>query len=548
MSKMPHEQERSHTNIPVRRIIRFLSLGLILCLGVWLLIPPEVPQKKRAGAEGTETEDPPVDVRFDLKFSPGVQYLPGTIPLGIGEPIHALQDVIDEFEEMFPDTNIEVLAVPVALREYLVTQLSSGQAPDIVNVNVEDVWVDVQKGWYVPLDPYLESPNRFVREKGDPDAPGYDQWWDLFKYQAISRGKAAPDGLNYCLSIDMVETGIFYNKDLFAKIGATVPGTWEEFLEILEKSKEAGYIPLLLNLDSLNDWTVDLFFDQIYYGILPGIDLLKDPIREQYLEGYLDWDEITFLFSKGFFTRKDRRYMEMWRLMKEIRPYLNKNLSVVPGAGTDLIREFVTQNAVMIWQSSGMLYRLEADKDLGFEYGIFYLPPFTKKTTKYASGEPMCVIGGVATQLEVTNTAFGDTGDPDTSERLKRVIDFLQFLCLPENCERIVNEYPCFLPNIAGVPVLPPLQPFADFLERRYTTTKWTFTFDLKFTEIQRRMLGLYLNGGIELEEFMEWQEKNIQVSCANILLRKNPDMERLRKSWEELAPVRESMEDLPVE
>ena len=34
--------------------------------------------------------------------------------------------------------------------------------------------------------------------------PGYDQWWDMFKYQAISRGKAAPDNLNYCLSFYMV--------------------------------------------------------------------------------------------------------------------------------------------------------------------------------------------------------------------------------------------------------------------------------------------------------------------------------------------------------
>jgi len=65
-------------------------------------------------------------------------------------------------------------------------------------VNVEDVWVDVQKNWYVPLDQFLEAPNPFIAEKGDPSQPGAKQWWDMFKYQAISRGKAAPDRLNYC--------------------------------------------------------------------------------------------------------------------------------------------------------------------------------------------------------------------------------------------------------------------------------------------------------------------------------------------------------------
>jgi len=532
----------------LRQALRYSSLAVILFLGVWLLLPPRDERAETGPSRVKGDVGKPVEIKFTIKFSPGMQYMPGTIPLGIGDPIHGLQEVIDEFEQRFPDTRIQTMAVPVSLREYLVTQLSSGQAPDIVNVNVEDVWVDIQKGWYVPLDPFLEAPNRFIRERGDSSAPGYHQWWDMFKYQAISRGKAAPDNLNYCLSIDMVETGIYYNKKIFDEVGATVPETWEEFIDILRKVKEAGYTPLLMNLWSLNDWTVDLFFDQLYYSILPGIDLAKDPVREQYLQGYLDWDELTFLFGKGFFTRRDPRYLELWRLMRELRPHLNQNLSGVPGAGTDLMREFVTQTAAMTWSASNLVHRLEADKDLGFEYGVFYLPRFTKQTSGFASGEPMCVIGGVATQLEVTNTAFSDTGDPKTSERLARAIDFLQFLCLPENCERIVNEYACFLPNIIGVPVLPPLEPFAKILERRYTTTKWMFTFDLKFTEIQQRMLGLYLNGGIDLDEFMEWQEKNLQVSCANILFRKNPDMDRLQKAWDELAPIRKGMEDLPVE
>ena len=167
----------------------------------------------------------------------------------------------------------------------------------------------------------------------------------------------------------------------------------------------------------------------------------------------------------------------------------------------------------------------------------------------------MCVIGGAATQLEVSSSAIADT-DPDLpmqermaqSQRLKRVIEFLQFICLPENNAQIVNEYPALLPNIIGVETLPILQPFARILERRYTTTKWIFTFDLRFSEIQQRMLELYLTDGIDLDGFLHWQEQNLDAAVANMLKRKVPDMQRLEQRWQALAPARATMQDLPIQ
>ena len=518
---------------------RWASLAVVVAAGSWLLWPRSgddsvtgIPQRRNYGG----------GVKHVIKFVPGPQYMPGTTPFGLGAPLRGIAEVVRDFEERFPDTRVEFVSVP-GVREYLVTQLSSGNAPDIVMVNVEDVWVDVQKGWYVALDPYLEAPNPFIREKGNPSLPGYEQWWDMFKYQAISRGKAAPDNLNYCISFDMVETGIFYNKDIFREVGVEPPETWDDWLLSMEKVKAAGYIPLLMNRDSFNDWAVDLVFDQLYCGILPGIDLVQEPVREAYLQGYLDWDELCFLFEQGFFTQKDPRYCELWKHLHDLRQYCNQNLM-----GTDLAREFVTQRAAMLWMPTPFTYRLTGDRQLAFEWGIFYVPQFTRKTSDYASNTPMCVIGGSGTQYEVTNSAFGDTGDPATSERLKRVMALLQFIMVPEQYERVVNEYASLLPNVVGVPVLASIQPFADILERQYTTTKWIFTFDLKFADIQARMLELYLNDGIGQEEFMRWQVDNLNTATRNLLLRKDIDMARLEKRWRELAPVREAMEGLPRE
>ncbi len=513
--------------------IKVLLFSIILCLTFIGCSEKGTTRQSESPEGGNEST-----VKFVLKVAPGPSYLPDTIPFGFGEPLKGLKEVAAAFEKRFPDTKIEFINVP-GVREYLVTQLSSGRAPDILNVNVEDVWTDVQKGWYVPLDRFLEQPNPFVAER-NPDEPGAKQWWDMFQYQAISRGKAAPDGLMYCLSLDMVETGFFYNKTLFEKLNLGIPQDWDELDALCEKIREAGLTPVLMNLDTFSDWCTDLFFDQLYYPLLPGIDLLQDPLREPYLQGYLDADEILYLFYKGFFTHLDPRFREMWRIMKEFRRHANRNLVIDP------MQEFVSQRAVMFWNSSAMTFRLVADKNLGFEWGVFYPPKFTPNTSKYASGEEMCVIGGAATQLEVTNSAYSDTGNPETSERLRRVIAFLQFLCLPENCEKVVNEYPCFIPNIRNVPVLEPLKPFDEILKRRYTTTKWIFTFDLRYAEIQRRMLDLYLNDGISLDDYIRWQEDNLAAACENHMKRKRVDLERLEKAWEARKPFRASMTDLP--
>ena len=144
-----------------RRHLKNLSLAAILGIAVVLLWPPA--EEREAPAPGEANR---ADARYVIKMAPGVFNMPGTRPYGIGEPLTGFTGVIEAFERRFPDTRIELVTVP-AVREYLVTQLSSGAAPDVVAVNVEDVWVDVQKGWYIPLDGFLSAPNPFVVERGD---------------------------------------------------------------------------------------------------------------------------------------------------------------------------------------------------------------------------------------------------------------------------------------------------------------------------------------------------------------------------------------------
>ncbi len=519
----------------VGRAIRQTTLGAILVAGLWLLLPPRTDAGHRADAAGAART---TNATMTLRVMPGPFYAPGIAPAGIGEPNRAFADVVAAYEALHPEVRIELEPALGSLREYLVTQLSAGKAPDIVMVNVEDVWADVHKGWYLPLDQYLNEPNPYCAA----GTPGATCWWDQFVYQTISRAKTAPDGKMYCITYDLVETAIYYNKDIFAHVGVTPPQTWDEFEQVMRRLRAAGYTPLQMLATLFVDWAIDLFLDQLYYDILPGIDLAKDPVREPYLDGYLDYNEICFLLEKGYFTRRDARYRALWQLLRRFRSFCNEDI-----ATEDMVRAFVQQKAAMLWSASPLAYQLHADPQIDFNWGVFYLPRFTSNTSVYASDVAMCVIGGAGVQYEVSNSAYGDTGDPATSRRVRHVIDFLRFLTAPANYAAIVNEHPLFVPNIVGVPVVPLMQPFAEILRRRYTTTKWCYTFDLQFLDIIGRTLPLYLDDHITLDELIDWQEKNLRSACVRFTARKHLDVAALQRTWAALAPTRAQMRDLPA-
>ena len=56
----------------------------------------------------------------------------------------------------------------------------------------------------------------------------------------------------------MVETAIFYNKNVFRALALSEPKDWGEFIEIQKKLKQAGYTPLVTNGRNIGDWGVDL--------------------------------------------------------------------------------------------------------------------------------------------------------------------------------------------------------------------------------------------------------------------------------------------------
>ena len=71
-------------------------------------------------------------------------------------------------------------------------------------------------------------------------------WNEKFPQQLIDR--VTIDGKVYALPINIETVGLFYNKDMFEEVGVTVPQTYSEYLEVLQKLTDAGYFGYAIGL------------------------------------------------------------------------------------------------------------------------------------------------------------------------------------------------------------------------------------------------------------------------------------------------------------
>lgn len=473
---------------------------------------------------GLDSQEPLVEessddaIRVDLNV-----YTPGTIPQGIGEPVKAAREEADAWEALHAGKKIryqQMVSSGNSEGEWLKTQLLGGVAPEIINANAEITWPDVGKGWYIPLDEYLERPNPYV--------PGNEHWIDLFRNQALVNAKRAPDGKLYCISIDIVETGVFYNKELFEQVGAyEFPKTWEEMIALCKRLQEQGITPIAtecpIGSTLASDWGQDIIFEMLYHDILPDLDLIPSAkSSEAYLTHYLEPHEAGYLITKGFFTHRDPRWREMNRILYEWRQYWAKEIK-----NTDPTRLFLTKRAAMYWTGSWFIRRISTDPYVDFRWGIGYIPTITKETSPYGSGTPATVIGGAAVQLHVTNSA-------KLNENLEDCIDYLMYITAPKNIEQLTSEAMLYIPNINGAGMQEELKPFEDIFGRRYCAIKWLDSMDGRYKKEWRRMMDDWLNDGITLEEYIGILDANFAGWVASHMKEKGWDFTEMDKVWQE--------------
>lgn len=146
-----------------------------------------------------------------------------------------MQDVIDIFNESYPDVEVELTAIPFA--DYwlkLQTSLGSPNGPDVFWMNPARALTYLPMGVVEPLDAYIE-------------ADGVD----MSVFPEALRNNFTYDGQLYGIPKDYDTIGLFFNKSIFDEMGVEYPTddwTWDDLFTAAKALTGNGYYGLCLNL------------------------------------------------------------------------------------------------------------------------------------------------------------------------------------------------------------------------------------------------------------------------------------------------------------
>jgi multiple sugar transport system substrate-binding protein len=156
-------------------------------------------------------------------------------------PLKAMEALIADFEAANPDidiqlTNFDHEGYKTAIRNFL-----TADAPDLAN-------------WYAGnrMAPFVKA-GQFMDVSDVWEANGFkDQ-------MASSLGGMTMDGKQWGIPYTYYQWGIYYNKDVYKKVGVTEPKTWDEFVANCEKFSAAGVDCLTTGSKAL--WPIAGIFD-----------------------------------------------------------------------------------------------------------------------------------------------------------------------------------------------------------------------------------------------------------------------------------------------
>lgn len=458
--------------------------------------------------------------------------------------------VVESYEELHPDVDVQLTFVSLNYETWVRTQFAGGEglAPDIYNGNVTYDYGLL--GRWVALNDYLDEVNPYT---GKP-------WRETLDMNLMDRAKMA--GQFYTVPLDMIEIGIFYNRDLFAENGYEVPETWEEMIALGEQMQEDGYVPFAVP-GSLREvwiaqvgWITRMLGDAYYRDLVPLVtpkpgdwdydpnrtgqfeqdfsdpydDLLADinqeRVHQAILDGTIDFRDER---SRGIYTRL-KEWSELWQP------------GFMGADGSTAHRLFLTQTAAMELHHSGnVTWMIKEMEDLPeedrFDWGVFPVPPI--KNDPLVKGD-IRGIGGMGTVLTITKKS-----DP---EHVKRVIDFMMYLTSPESMQIIVNEAlenrrpltgP---PAIKGVELSPELDArYEPFYGHGYERLNFRGLDDEQESVYEWTvLLQDYLGDRMTLDEFLNEYQDVMMRAHARIKERLNLDMDPTTNDRERMVASRE--------
>ena len=214
------------------------------------------------------------------------------------------------------------------------------------------------------------------------------------------------EGRIYAIPQNMESVGVFYNKDVFAELELAVPATWEDYIDVLEAVKDAGYYGYTMGL--AGGWPSALMASMFMYSSAGSeyIDVLS---------GTQPWTECDNCLDglNAFYGMVANGYANP------------EPLGIDYDQSLDLFYQSIT---VMVLNGPWFIdASVSADPD--FEIGFFYLPAVNPNTD-------IKTLGGIGGSLIVAEYADVDAAF--------KVVDWLTTEEVAVQALREVSVLPAF--------------------------------------------------------------------------------------------------------
>ena len=149
-----------------------------------------------------------------------------------GTGLDFFQQLVREFEARRPGVKVHLYGEP-RIRDKVRVRALSGDFPDATSAPL--YWPTlIRAGKMLDLTPYLNGPNW----EGDA------RWMDTFAPGALGCWRI--ENRYYGMPLYNSAWVLFYNKAVFRRHGWSPPRTWEEFIALGDKMRQAGVAPLSL--------------------------------------------------------------------------------------------------------------------------------------------------------------------------------------------------------------------------------------------------------------------------------------------------------------
>lgn len=211
-------------------------------------------------------------------------------------------------------------------------------------------------------------------------------------------GASPVDGVNYSVPVNGYWEGLFVNKAVCEAAGVEIPGadtTWEEFLDICQAIKDAGYTPIAASLAQVPhywfEFSIYNYLTTSTHNVLPdGIDSAQG---QAWVNGLTD---VKDLYEKGFYPQ-----------------------NTLTGTDDETVQMFIDGKAAFLIDGSWKVGGIESMTDDIDNFTVTYVPGKNDR----ASTD---IIGGLSSGYYITKKAWDDPA------KRAAAVDFVSYMTSDE--------------------------------------------------------------------------------------------------------------------